>query len=376
MIRVLHFLGDFVGGDWTFLRQVLHRIPRDAFQMDFLLTRQTHHDFDDEIRAAGSQIFACQAPPKPQGLCLNFDALVREHGPYQVFHNHAQSTGGYAMWRARQLGIPVRIAHSHVDPHYTDRQAHLLARLYRQVMRRFLIANTTHGLGVSRLAVEAQFGPDWERDERFRVLFFGIDFAPFRAAQPREAVRQELGLPEAAWVILHTGRFHAQKNHAFLVEVAREVVKDLPQALFVLIGDGPLRPQIEQQVTAAGLDEHFRFLGFRTDVPRLMPLGDMMLFPSLYEGLGVSLLEAQAVGMPYLTSDEVPPEVDVIPELAHRLALGASPTTWAERIRSIHATGYRLANATAIERMEASVFNLDHCIQELLRVYRLGSPDG
>ena len=174
-------------------------------------------------------------------------------------------------------------------------------------IRRF----ATHGLAISKPSAANLFGERWKSDAWVHIIPYGIDIAQFQKHLLREEIRAELGIPPNSPVVGHVGRFYPQKNHSFLIEIAQEVLSKRPDTNFLLIGDGPLRPEMEARVRQMGLSKKIHFIGIRTDVPRLM-LGamDLFLFPSLYEGLGLCLLEAQAAGLHCLVSDTVPDEVE------------------------------------------------------------------
>ena len=146
-------------------------------------------------------------------------------------------------------------------------------------------------------------------------------------------VRRELGIPEGAFVVGHVGRFSPVKNHTFIVDIAADLVKQRPDAHFLLVGDGPLRPAIEEKVDALGLEVHFTFAGLRSDVPRLMKGAmDVFLFPSLFEGLPLVLVEAQAAGLQCVYSDVIPAEAVVIPALMNMAPLDETPDQWADLV--------------------------------------------
>jgi glycosyltransferase involved in cell wall biosynthesis len=153
-------------------------------------------------------------------------------------------------------------------------------------------------------------------------------------------VRAQLGIPQGSFVVGHAGRFCEQKNHRFLVEVAEQFLRTQPSAVFLLIGDGPLRPAIQDMVRSRGLAEHFFFAGSRADVPSLM-MGamDCFLFPSLYEGLGLVLWEAQAAGLECLVSANLPEEAEVIPARVTRLGLDEPAARWAQVLGAIAQRG-------------------------------------
>jgi glycosyltransferase involved in cell wall biosynthesis len=146
-------------------------------------------------------------------------------------------------------------------------------------------------------------------------------------------VRAQLGIQPDAFVVGHAGRFAEVKNHRFLVEIAGRLCKLEPKAVFLLIGDGPLKPRIEELVRSRGLDKHFIFTGIRRDVPRLMKGAmDCFLLPSLYEGLPMVLLEAQAAGLRCVVSDTVSSEGDLGDAVVTHIPLSASPDEWADHL--------------------------------------------
>ncbi len=369
-IRIMHFIGDLGGGDGRWIRYLLHHSDRDQFVMDFLVARHQVHTYDSEIASLGSRIIHGKHPPSLEGVCLNFREIIHRFGPYDIFHAHANYSSGYTLYLAKRLGLPVRIAHSHLDTRSTDKTRSLMKRIYQRFAEFLVRKYATAGIGVSQQAAAALFGPDWPRDPRWRVMNYGLDFSPFYKSVDSSAVRAELNIPEQAFVVGHVGTFNNQKNHVFFVDVALEIIKRESEARFLLIGDGPLRSKIEEKVRRAGIKSHFLFTGIRTDVPRLL-LGamDVLLFPSLYEGLGIVLLEAQAAGVPYVCSDVIPEEADVVPTLGHRLPLSSPARVWAASVLEKLNTGPWPTQAEALQTIEDSVFSLDRGMHGLMNLY-------
>ena len=243
-------------------------------------------------------------------------------------------------------------------------------------MKRWIDRHATVGLAASRIAGAALFGPRWSSDPRWRTLYCGIDLFPFHAPVDRPTVRAEFGLPADALVIGHVGRFHTQKNHSFLVDVAAAVFLREPRARLLLVGDGELRPDIERRIAASGFRERVVFAGLRGDVPRLMKGGmDVFLLPSLYEGLPLVLIEAQAAGLPCVLSDTVSDEADVASESIARLPLDAPVERWADAVlRAGDVSGGARRNALAA--VEDSPFNIVNGVAQLERVYESGGRVG
>lgn len=304
-LRILHVVGAMNrGGVEGWLMQVLRRMDRRAFHLDFLVSTDRPCAYDDEVRSLGGRIVPCLHHDRPWIYARNFRRALRQYGPYDIVHSHVERYSGFVLLLAHRAGVPVRIAHSHTDRLLVQTRVSMARRLYLGLMSKWLDRHATVGLAISAQAAAAVYGADWRNEPRWRYLLCGVDPAPFRISVDRAEVRRALGLPLDTLNIVHTGRFVEVKNHAFIVDVALEVTRQEPRSRFVLIGDGPLRPAIQQKVSRMGLSGHFVFAGLRSDVPRLLTgAADVFLFPSKVEGLGQALVEAQAAGLPCVCSD-------------------------------------------------------------------------
>jgi glycosyltransferase involved in cell wall biosynthesis len=189
--------------------------------------------------------------------------------------------------------------------------------------------------------------------------------APFRSLPGRAEVRASLGLPPDATIIGHVGRFVAVKNHAFLLDVAAEILRREPRSLFVFAGDGPLRPQIEAKARSLALP--CRFLGNRPDVPAFLGACDLFVFPSKQEGLGLAVVEAQAAGLRCLASSSVPGEAIAVPGLVDRLPLDLAVPAWAEAAISAlqHPEFDRDAALSAIARSPLAIESSVRALEEV-----------
>ncbi len=370
-IRILHVLGMMErAGAETWLMHILRGLDRSRYQMDFVVHVPGAHAYDDEVRALGSNLFVLPYIHRPLTYAREFTRVLREHGPYDIVHSHVHQYSGFVLRLAKRAGVPVRIAHSHLDASDTEARAGLPRRAYLRLMRRWLDQNMTAGLSVSGQAADDLFGPRWGHDPRHRLLYCGIDMEPFRQPVCRAAVRAEFGIPDDAFVIGHVGRFTEQKNHAFLLEIAAAVLAREPDVRFLLVGEGELRAVMEAKAAALGIAGRVIFAGVRSDVPQLM-LGamDAFLLPSLYEGLPLVLMEAQAAGLPCVYSDTTAAEAAIVPALVHRLPLSLPASCWAERLLSLRASGPAISRAAALAIAEATPFNVRTSWDALERVY-------
>ena len=370
-IRVLHVLGGMVlGGVETWLMHVLRHVDRDHFRMDFLVHTTSPCAYDDEVRSLGSEVIPCLYPSQPWRYARNFKRILREVGPYDVVHSHVHHYSGYVLRLAHRAKVPVRIAHSHSDPTALERKAGLRRQAYLRLTERWVRRHATHGLAASRKAAVALFGESWEGDPRRDILYCGIDLEPFRLRPDREDVRAELGLPADAFVVGHVGSFSKPKNHAFLIEIFKEIIVREPAAYLLLVGTGELRPDIERRVKRAGLEGRAVFAGSRPDVPRLM-MGamDIFMFPSFYEGLPVVGLEAQAAGLPSILSDAITTEVVVVPELIRVLSITLPPAAWAEAALGFRWGLSESARRSSLCQIECGNFNIVNSIKYIYEIY-------
>jgi glycosyltransferase involved in cell wall biosynthesis len=366
-IRILHALGAMnPGGVETWLMHVLRNIDRSRFQMDFCTFGAEPGLYAAEAASHGSEVLRCPKSGNLWSFGRRFRRVLRD-GKYDVVHSHVYSFSGAVLRWANAESVPMRIAHSHGT---NDGRSDVpMRRAYRSLMRSWIGGYATHGLGASREAALALFGKDWEGDERFRVLHCGIDLRPFREQVEREAVRRELGIPMDAAVVGHVGRFDQGKNHRFLLEIAAEVQKRRPGTHFLLVGDGPLRPATENQAKSLGLSDQVHFLGLRTDVARLMcGAMDAFLFPSLWEGLPVTLIEAQAAGLRCVVSDRCTAEASILPDQFMQFSLSKPTAEWAANTIQAFEQG-KIGGDLSVRTMAQTDFCIQRSVGTLCDLY-------
>jgi glycosyltransferase involved in cell wall biosynthesis len=358
------------GGIETWLVHVLRHIDRARFRLDFLVHTPDRCDYDDEVVALGARVIRCPPPTRPWRHARHLRRVLREFGPYDIVHSHVTFTG-YVLRLAQAAGVPVRVAHSHNDAPGVRGEGGLPQRLFLALTAPWVRRAATHGLAASRLAAAALFGPRWAEDPRWRVAHCGVDLEPFSRPVEAAQVRRELGIAAGAPVIGHVGRFFRQKNHDFLLDVAAEFVRREPRARLLLVGDGSLRPDAERKAARLGLGHVAIFAGSRPDVPRLMRGAmDTFVLPSLYEGLPLVGVEAQAAGLPCVFADTITPEVDAVPALVRRLPLDGGPAPWSEALAACLAARPPVAPAEALALLRGSSFNIANGVRALEQFYQ------
>ncbi|GAA5511399.1 putative glycosyltransferase EpsF [Deinococcus carri] len=342
-LRVLHLTGTLDrGGIETWLVNLLAQVDRREVAMDVMtVTAQPGPgSYDEQVRALGARVIHGPSTRNPLTFALGFLRLLRRSGPYDVVHSHIHHFGGLALLLARLAGVPVRVATSHSDTGRLDRQARNGRYAYLTLMRAALDLGVTHRLAVSREAARALFGPAWQ-ERGTQLVRLGIDLRPLREPVKVGAVRAELGLPPGEPVIGHVGQLRPEKNHAFLLEVFAAYLRRHGPAHLLLVGDGEERPAIEARVAALGLDGRVHLPGSRPDVPRLLQAMDVFVFPSTFEGLSLSLLEAQAAGLPCVVSAHLTPEGHLAGATYLPVPLTSGPDVWADAVAQALAAGRR-----------------------------------
>lgn len=365
-IRVLHVLGSMnPGGVETWLLNVLKFADREQFKFDICTFGAQPGLYAAEVERIGGSIVPCPRDHNLWSFPRRFRQILRQ-GEYDIVHSHVTLFSGAVLRWANAEGVPVRIAHSHTS---ADDKANAAGRrFYRRLMKRWIDRYATLGLAASRLAAAELFGENWENDGRVQILHCGIDLSQFEEPIFAEEVRRELGIPIGATVIGHVGRFVAAKNHRFFLEVAAEIRETQPDAHFLLVGDGPLRPEIESRAKSMGFNGNIHFAGARSDVPRLMRGAmDVFLFPSRWEGLPVALIEAQAAGLPCVVSRSITEEA-TLSDTCFRLALTRSPQEWAHE--ALNAASKRpFRRAASIGALAESDFSAKRSACRLSNLY-------
>ncbi len=339
-IRVLHSIpGYSIGGIESLIMSLYRKIDKSLIQFDLLTETQEWLPDFEEITQNGGKVYQLKPFNKknPFSYFKEIKTFFESHkGEYTVVHNHTVVRAAPILYYAKISGVFCRISHAHTDKFDGNRFIGLTKFLVR-VNNRL----STHYLAASIQAGEFYFSKD---QKPFTVLKNAIDTEVFSYfPEKRELVRRSLNL-EDYFVVGHTGRFTYQKNHWKIVDVFAEVSKHLPQSRLLLVGEGPTMEEIKERAKKLGILDQIIFTGARSDVADLLQAMDLFILPSFFEGFCISLLEAQSVGLPCVTSDTIPQEVQIT-DLITKLNLDDKDTLWADKILSYQKFGRRSHHA-------------------------------
>lgn len=326
MIRVLHivtYMGR--GGLETMLMNYYRNIDRSKVQFDFLVHRDFEADYDKEILSLGGKIYhVSRLIPWSKSYKKELCHFFTEHPEYKIVHVHQDCLSSVALKCAQKCGIPVRIAHSHTS-NQTKNLRYIIKRYYMKKIPQY---------ATDLFACGAKAGIWMFGNQKFNILPNAVDIEKYAFSETiRNEMRKELGISDE-FTVGHIGRFGKEKNHEFLIEVFRQIKNFNKNSKMLLVGNGEEFENIKRKVISLGMEKDVIFTGVRPDVNRLLQAMDVFVFPSLYEGLPVTMIEAQAAGLQCVISDKVPDESIITEGMVTVKKLSDSAEEWAECILS------------------------------------------
>lgn len=331
LIRILHMIGSLdIGGSQAMVINLYKAVDRSKIQFDFVMDHPSANSLVPIVKELGAKIYTM---PTFKGgnikeIRTAWSTFFIEHPEYKVLHSHVRSYASIYIPIAKKYGVKT-IVHSHSTSNGSGFSA--VAKMILQYPLRF---QADYFFGCSREAGEWLFGKKVVKSNRYHMLQNAIDTNLYiQNVKIREKYRRNLGI-EGKRVFLHVGRLHPSKNHNFLLNVFAEVLKKQSDSILLIAGDGELRTEIEEKIKELHLDNSVIMLGSRNDIPNLLQASDCFLFPSKWEGLPVTVVEAQAAGVPCLISDHVTKDVG-ISELVIYLPIDDGIEVWVNKIQRL-----------------------------------------
>lgn len=342
MIRVLQVVTQMNrAGLETMLMNYHRNIDKTQVQFDYLVHRKEKAAYDDEIIRLGGKIYRLNnVNPFSPIYRKQLDSFFKEHDEYKIVHSHINCLSALPLKYAKKNGVPVRISHSHISDNQKFSIKNTIKLFYRTQLQKY----TT-----KQFACGEKAGKWLYQGGEFEVLPNAIDALNYRFNEEiRLNIRERLALKDAV-VIGHVGRFNHQKNHLFLLEIFREYKKINDNTKLLLIGQGEEEENVRNKVNEYGLEKDVLFLGSRSDVNELMQAMDVFVMPSLFEGLPVTMVEAQAAGLQCVISDMVSDEC-IMSDNVSICNLLDDASIWAEKIQEVIVKGH---NDTYLEIVNA-----------------------
>ena len=364
-IRVLEVLGRMDrGGAETMIMNIYRKMDRTKVQLDFMVHTEDHCQFDDEIIAMGGRIYRV-----PRFNIINYfkykrewKLFFKEHPEIRVIHGHMGATAAIYLQEANKAGR-FSIAHSHsVDKILT----------VKDFIYKIMSYPTRHTakqmFGCSAEAGIARYGKKAVSSSRYQNFPNAIDLIKFKYdVDVRLDIRKILNIAPAQSLVIHVGRITMAKNPDMILKVFKEIIKQDENAICLWVGTGELEDKYRQMIQHAGLQDRIQMTGVRPDISQLLQAADVFLFPSLWEGLPVSVIEAQATGLPCVISDTISKEVEVSP-LVEWHSLTESPEHWARRCLDLAKENMGKRNSP-LDSIRAAGYDINESVKRLSILY-------
>lgn len=367
-VKILYFIDDLsMGGIQRLTVSLLSLFNKDLIQVDFLLLDDNKtYPLEDTVKSLGSKVYKLEniwirRPDDYLKYIKAVDNFFLNHHDYDIVEMHSSSKNYLVLKYAKKYGIKCRIAHSHNIGFQTKNKFKILIG---NILKKRLIKYSTDFFACSVDAGKWLFGDDIVKQDNFKVIYNSISFDKFKYnEETRKKVRRDLQINEDCFVVGHIGRFIDQKNHKFLIKIFKEIVNDNSKARLLLLGEGPLQEEIKEEVKELKLEDKVIFLGVKEDAYNYFQAMDVFLFPSLYEGLGIVLIEAQASGLSCYTSSKVVPKEAKISDNLVYISLEENEKVWAKQVLNTK----KIDRENAI--LDKSNYDINKQVEKLEKIY-------
>lgn len=362
-ISVLHNFATLnLGGAESRTMDVVRQLSRDDFNFHFVTYESEKQHFEDEILQLGGRIHRITHPRT--NLIKHLYELSRlfRNENYHVLHSHTSHHSGLVALIAWLHRVPTRIAHARTSGSMssTGTKGKVSRLLGRALVARF----TTHRIAISPEAGKYVFGGR----AKFSVLPNAFDISRYRDTEPQRTLRSVLGLPVDCVILGQVGRLAPVKNQEFSIFLLSRLVEKDANVRLVFVGEGAERDALERLASEKGLSAHIIFAGLQNNVSQWMTAFDVVLMPSLYEGLGVAVMEAQAAGTPVVASAAVPETTDMGLSLVTYLPLDNDTGAWLDATqRSLRVK--HPSRAVIEAAFSTRHFTIEHAVSEHKKLY-------
>lgn len=362
-LRVAQIMGKWLGGGVeSFVMNYYKHLDHSKIQFDFLCDADSTNIPYKEIEALGGKVIII--PPYQHAISYQKELKkALKKGDYKLVHSHINTLSVFSLLAAKRAGVPIRIAHSHSTTNKKEKKKHLLKIILRPLSKVF----STHYMSCSEHAGRWQFGNKAFSAGKVKLIHNAIELNKFKFNENiRNDIRRKLKIDNGTLVVGNIGRFVQTKNHSFLIDIFKEIHEQNSNSILIMVGQGPLMKEIQEKAKNMGLSDQVKFLGQIDNVNELYQAFDVFILPSLYEGLGMVLIEAEASGLKCITSLTVPKEVGLVKDHVIFKEL-TNPEAWAEEALKPYV---READLSKLE----TLYDIDKNAKELESYYlSLGS---
>lgn len=364
MKRILHIVGgmDRAGAE-TMLMNLYRKLDTSKYQFDFVYFKNSKCDYDDEIIALGGRIFRI-SNSNPVSRTLKLSRLIKKEKPFHAVHCHMLFSNAFHVLAAYFANIEMRISHSHNTSDVNSKT--FTGRLYQKTSRKIMKKFSTHFVACGEAAGDFLF----PNNTNIEYLLNAIDVEEFSNNRivNRSFLKDEFNLDDDTIVITQIGRISPVKNHKYTINFAEYLVQKGHKFVIAIVGTGQLEDELLELVKTKGLNDSFKFLGIRSDIPNILAGTDIMIMPSFHEGFPVVLVESQATGVPSLISSNISSEVDMGLKLVNFASLDDAFSTWEKKLLDI----LKQKDVSSVQRLEIlsdKGFNINKSVKKLEHIY-------
>lgn len=316
-----------VGGAEMFVLNLLKNMDLTRFQVDIVISiKENENGIANELKALGSHIYML-----PFFKVYNYvryrkawKAFLSNHH-YDIVHGHATNSAAVYLRMAKKMGC-VTIAHCHSAGY----RGNWIEKRLKKYFSKKVGGVADYWFACSNKAAEHLFGRNFSAYKKYYIIPNAINIDKYLYDESIvNRVRQALGIGKDSFVCGHVGSFTPPKNHMYLLDIFYEVTIRIPNAYLLCCGEGEMMPQFKEKAKQMGIEDKLILPGVVKNVNEYLMAMDVLIFPSFFEGLPISVIESEATGLPIVMSDVITREVDLL-DSVKRCSLNDNPTKWAD----------------------------------------------
>jgi glycosyltransferase involved in cell wall biosynthesis len=314
MIKVLQVIGSLrIGGAETVAMNLYRYIDREKFEFHYLVYGDSVGDYEGEVESLGGKVIHMKPSRNLLTYTKALESVLYNYGPYDVIHSHLMFHNGIVLNVAKKNNIAIRVSHAHSTKDGVQAKGalkRLLRTTYVRIMRNYILKNANVFIACGYEAGCYLYGKEFY-EKKGVLIKNGIDLDKYiYKPDIRKSIQCKYSL-EGKRIYACIGHFEVEKNHKFLIEVFKDIIKVDSKAYLVLLGEGTLKEEIYKLCVNSGINNNVLFTGNVDNVNEWLQAIDFILMPSLFEGFPVTLVEAQAAGVKCFVADNISQETNI-----------------------------------------------------------------